>query len=96
MRWTNSPRDIFTRFAHYFQLNLDKISFLCNEGDLKVIGSKDKPHHEKNCSNSRFSITVLRVGSKADVNGPVMFLEKGKKVHPRHRCTNLVFIYVFL
>ena len=25
-----SPCDTFTRFAHYFQLNLDETSFLCN------------------------------------------------------------------
>ena len=44
---TNSPRDIYTGFAHYFQLNLDETSFSCNEGELKVLGSKDKPRHEK-------------------------------------------------
>ena len=42
LRWKNSPRDIFTRFAHYFQFNLNETSFLCNEGELKVLGSKDK------------------------------------------------------
>ena len=31
MRQSNSPRDIFIRFAHYFQLNLDETSLLCNE-----------------------------------------------------------------
>ena len=27
---TNSPRDIFIRYDHYFQLNLDETCFLCN------------------------------------------------------------------
>ena len=51
---TNSPRDIFICFSHYFQLNLDETSFLCNEGELKVVGSKDKPCHKNKFSDSRF------------------------------------------
>ena len=43
-----------------------------------------------------FSITVLRVGSAEGVNGPVIFLAKGKKVHPRLRGKNLVTKYGFL
>ena len=77
-------------------MNLDETSFLCNEGELRVIGSKYKPHHEKNCSNSRFSITVVLVGSEAGVNGPVIFLEKREKVHPSLRGTNLVTRYGLL
>ena len=60
--WTNSPCDIFTHFAHYFRLNNDDTSLLYNEGEVKVIGDKDKSQYEKNCINSRFSITVLQVG----------------------------------
>ena len=94
MRRTNSPRDIFIFYAHYFQLNLDDTCFLCNEGELNIIGD-NKYCHDKNCSDSRFSITVLRVGSAAGVNGPVIFLAKGKKVHPRLRGNNLVTKYGF-
>ena len=93
LRRTNSPRDIFTRFAHCFQLNLDETSFLCNEGELKFLGSKDKTRHEKNCSDSKFSIKVLRVGSAAGATGSVIFMAKGTKVHPRIRGTNLVNRY---
>ena len=71
LRRTYSPRDIFIRYDHYFQLNLEKNCFLCNEGELSIIGGNDKPHRKTNCSNSRFSITVLWVGSAAGVNGPV-------------------------
>ena len=74
---TNSRREIFTCFAHHFQFNFDETSLLCNEGELKVLGRKDKPRHEKNCSDSRFSISVLRVGSEAGVNGPMVFRAKG-------------------
>ena len=90
---TSSPRDIFIRNAHYFQLNLDETCFLCNEGKLKIIGDNDKPCHNKNCSDSRFSIAVLRVGSAAGLNGPVIFLSKGTKLHPRLRGNNLVTKY---
>ena len=95
MRRTNSPRDIFIPCAHYFQLNLDETCFLCNEGELKIIGDNDKPRHDKNCRNLRFSITFLRVGSAAGVKGTVIFLEKGTKVHPRLRGKNLVTKYGF-
>ena len=50
----------------------------------------DKPCHDKKISNSRFSITVLRVGIAAGVNGLVIFLAKGTKVHTRLRGNNLV------
>ena len=85
MRRKNSPRDIFIRYAHFFQLNLDETCFLCNEGELNIIGDNDKPCHDKNCSDSRFSITVLRVESAEGVNGPVIYLAKGTKVQPRPR-----------
>ena len=93
MRRKNSPRHIFIRYDHYFQLNLDETCFLCNGGELSIIGNNDKPRHDKNCSNLRFSITFLRVGSAAGVNGPVIFMEKGTKVHPRLRGNNLVTKY---
>ena len=76
LRQKNSPRDIFTSFAHYFKLNLDETSLLSNEFELKVIRSKDKPRHDKTCSDSSFAITVLRVGIAAGMNGPVICLAK--------------------
>ena len=95
LRLKNSPRDIFIYFAHYSQLNFDETSFLCNEGELRIIDSNDKPRHDKNCSDSKFSITSLRVGSEAGVNGPVIFLSKGTKVHQRLRGNNFVTKYGF-
>ena len=59
MRQTNSYRDIFICYAHYFQFNLDETCFFCNEGELKIIGDNDKPLHDKNCSDSMFSVTLL-------------------------------------
>ena len=93
MRRKNSPRGIFIRYAHYLQLNSDETCFLCNEGELKIIGNNDKPCHDKNCRDSRFSITFLQVRSAACVNGPVIFLVKVERVHPRLRGNNLVTKY---
>ena len=95
MRRTNTPCDIFIRYAHYFQLDLDETCFLFNEGELNIIGDNDKPRHNKNCSDSRFPITFLRVGSAAGVNVPVIFLANGKKVYTRLRDNNLVTKYGF-
>ena len=95
LRRKKSPRDIFTPFAHYFQLNFDETSLLFNEGDIKVLWSKDKPRHDKNYSDSRFSITVLWVGSTAGVNVTVIFLENRTKVKPKLVGTNLVPGYGF-
>ena len=53
MRRTKSPRDIFIRYTHYFQLNLDETCFLCNAGELKIIGGKDKPRHDKSIRGER-------------------------------------------
>ena len=93
MRQANSPRDVFICYSRYFQLNLDETCFLCNEGELSVIGDNDKPRHKKNCSDSRFSITFLRVGSATGVNGPMLFLAEGTKERPRLRGNNLVTKY---
>ena len=76
-------------------MNLDETFFLSNGGELKVLGIKYKPRHDKNCSESRFSTTALWVGSAADVTGPVIFLAKGTKAHPRLRGANLVTRYGF-
>ena len=62
MRQTNSPRDIFICYAHYFQLNLYETCFLCNEGELKIIGDNDKPRHDNNCSESRFPLQSSGLG----------------------------------
>ena len=47
LRRTNSHCDIFIHSDHYFQLNFDETSFLCNEGELKIICGNDKPYHKK-------------------------------------------------
>ena len=34
--WREKPPHIFTYFAHYFDLDLDENSFLCNEGEINI------------------------------------------------------------
>ena len=92
---TNSPCDIFICYAHYFQLNLDETCFLFNEGELKIIGGNDKTCHDKIFSDLRFSITVLQGRNEVGVNGPVIFLVKGKKVQPRQIGKKLLTKYGF-
>ena len=73
-------------------MNFDETCFLCNAGELKFLGIKNKPLNGKNCSDSRFSINILWDGNEAGVNGPVIFMAKGTKVQPRLKDTNLVTI----
>ena len=47
MRMTNSTHDIFIRYYHHFQLNLDETCLLCNEGELRIIGGNNKTRHKK-------------------------------------------------
>ena len=92
LRREKSPHDIFTHFAHLFQLNLDETSFLWNDDELKVVLCTVKNTHKK-CSAPRFSIELLWVGSAAVVNGPFIFIAKGTLVHPSLRGTKLVTKY---
>ena len=46
LRRTNSPNDIFICYAHYFQFIFYETCFLCNKGELNIIGGNDKPLHE--------------------------------------------------
>ena len=68
---------IFLFFSHYFHLKFDENPLLFDGGEIKVIVRKDKPHHDKNYSDSRFSINILWFGSAEDVNVPVIIMATG-------------------
>ncbi len=53
---------------------------MASEGHLHVIGSAAEKKHEKNTADSRQSITVVRLGSAAGVEGPQIYLAKGKEL----------------
>ena len=61
-----------------------------NEG---LFAATIKHRQDKHCSDLRFSITVLRVGSESGVNGPVIFLANGENVYPKLRGKDLVTRY---
>ena len=96
LRQKNSPHDIFIRHDNHFQLNIYETSFPFNEGKLRIVCGNDKPCHSKNCSDLRFSISFLQVGIAVGVNGPVMFLSKGDKLHQMLRGNNLMTKYGFI
>ena len=73
-------------------MNLDETSLLYNEGELKIIGSKDNTAMKK-MQRLKVSTRVPWVGSAVGMNSPVIFLAKGENAHPRLRGTNLVTIY---
>ena len=66
----------FMKLKDCFTVNLDKSCFMGSEGVLHVIGSAARKKHGKNTSDSRQSITIVRVGSAAGVEGPFIFLAK--------------------
>ena len=68
------------KLVDYFTLNLDKTCMAGSEGELHIIGSKEKKKHEKNVADSRESITSVRVGSAGNVDGPRFYLAKGKEI----------------
>jgi hypothetical protein len=67
----------FMKLKDCFTVNLDESCFMGSEGVLRIIGSAARKKHEKNTSDSRQSITIVRVGSAAGVEGPRIFLAKG-------------------
>ena len=68
----------FMKLKDCFMVNLDESCFMGSEGVLRVIGSAARKKHEKNTSDSRQSITIVRVGSAAaGVEGTCIFLAKG-------------------
>ena len=81
LRQVNQPTPSFINLHPHFQLNLDESCFMCSEGNLRIIGDAARKHHDKNISDNRLSITVLRCGSAAGTHGPVIFLLKGTEVN---------------
>ena len=61
-------------------MNLDESSYLASDGVVNVIGGRGKKKHEKNMADCRESITVVRVGSSSGVDGPRVYLAKGKEI----------------
>lgn len=74
----NQPEDEFKKLHAYFQLNLDEECVMGSEGTVKVISSIFGKKVQKNMDDFKGSISVIRVGSAAGIEGPVIFLCAGK------------------
>jgi hypothetical protein len=68
------------KFVDNFTSNLNESCMRAEDGHLHIVGSKNKHKHEKNLGDCHESITVLRVGSSANVDGPRIYLAKGKEI----------------
>jgi hypothetical protein len=86
----------YTHAEDFFCLNLDETNFMASEGTLRVVGSNKKIKQETNSSDSRDSITIVRIGSAAGTEGPCIFLAKGKslKTHPSLKPDNFTKNYM--
>ena len=60
--------------------NLDESCMMASGGIIKVLGCAGKNKHENNISGYRFSVTTVRVGSAAGVDGPRVYLAKGERL----------------
>lgn len=65
VRAMNGNSKEFEEVIDYFSLNLDESNFMACEGVLRIVGSAMKKKHEKNTTDSRESVTTVRVGSSA-------------------------------
>ena len=65
VRALNDNSEEFKNVEDYFNINLDESNFMACNGQLKVIGSKEKRKTEKNTSDSRESVICVRMGSAA-------------------------------
>ena len=71
-------RKIFELVKEHFWLNLDETCIQCNDGNIRIVGSKERKTQSKITDDSRFSITILRVGNAAGSDGPIIIILKGK------------------
>ena len=72
------PEEFADIMEHFFW-NLDEECFLASDGNVRIIGDAAKCKHEIESGSSRISITLLRCGNAAGIQGPVFWLLKGKK-----------------
>eukprot|EP00957_Ditylum_brightwellii_P165219 12578996-Ditylum_brightwellii.AAC.1 len=59
------------------------------DGTLKILTGADRSKHNLNMVDCQELITTLCTGVAAGVNGPVIFLTKGKEVHCSFRGNRL-------
>ena len=73
-----AEREAIDKIRDFFTLNLDESCSMENAGISSIVGNGEKSKHKKNIDDNRDSITTVRVGSAGNVDGPCVFLAKGK------------------
>ena len=76
---STEERAALKKLKNFFTLNLDESCVMASEGIVRVIGNKEKKKQEKNIQDNRDSITTVRVGSAGNIDGPRIYLAKGKE-----------------
>ena len=67
----------FGEVMPHFIVGGDEACLLASNGEVKVIGDKEKSKHQVQTSNSRTSITIYRSGNAAGSEGPTALLPAG-------------------
>ena len=79
MRCKTLPPAIFKKLFPHFMHNLDKTCMVCSNGVLEVMRDRDQ-NQDKNVQAGRCSVTMLRSGRAASLDGPICFIANGKGV----------------
>lgn len=69
----------FQDVMEYFWLNLDETCIRCDDNGIRVVGARGRITSKRG-ADSKVSITILRVGSAAGIDGPIIFLVEGKSI----------------
>jgi hypothetical protein len=69
----------FGELSPHFLIGGDEECLLASDGNVSVIGDKQKKKHEKRSADSRVSITLYRTGTAGGTTGPTAFLPAGVK-----------------
>ena len=81
--WDQLRKEEYNKIADNFTVNLDESCMMASDGTVKVVANTNKKKTEKNKDDCRDSVTVVRVGSAANVGGPRIYLAKGKELISR-------------
>jgi hypothetical protein len=79
-RYNNNNYDVtsdkkpFASIMPYFWLNFDETCIIASDGNVRVLSGKETKTTSRIMSDSQLSITILRVGSAAGCDGPLIFL----------------------
>ena len=73
-REMNLPKTEFVKKHAFFQLNLNEESVTGSDGTIKVVASIFGKKVQKNMEDFKGSISIIRVGSAAGIEGPIIFL----------------------